>query len=548
MDRRVLTTVLISMGILFVWTKYFAPPPPPTAQSKPSAAPAAGAHESASGTAKVDKAAQPATGPAAAVPSNVAKPPAQLERYEAPGKYRADVSSWGAAVAEWTLLDKQFQERNRDKKLVPINLVRTQSPNLPLTVTWPGLAADAAWEKQASSTADEWVYTADAGAAHVEKRFKFHKDGYQVDMKVVVENRGEQPLSGHLDLGMYGWQDPNLKAGGMFSPRAMLTEGACNADKLKHADMHALVKEPIEVTGPVHWIGIDEKYFVVAAAIKPGDQPRKCRLSAIEDGTVTAMLTTEERTVAAKQRTEYEITAFFGPKILDKLDDVKVGGVDAKLGDALNYGWTEALARPMLAVLKAVHVVVPNWGLAIIVLTMLLKAATWWPTVKSMKSMKAMAKLKPEMDKIKEKYGNDKQRMNVEVMNLYKQHGVNPVGGCLPMLIQMPIYIALYSMLGNSVELYRSGFLWIQDMTAPDPYFVMPLLTGAMMFLQQKLSPTPPDPQQKAMMVMMPVMFTAFSIFLPAGLTIYILTNTLLTMVQQLWLNRGEPRPATART
>ena len=121
--------------------------------------------------------------------------------------------------------------------------------------------------------------------------------------------------------------------------------------------------------------------------------------------------------------------------------------------------------------------------------------------------------------------------MNLEVMELYKKHGINPLGGCLPMLIQMPIYIALYSMLGNSVELYRSGFVgWIHDLTAPDPFFVLPLLTGVLMFVQQKLSPTPPDPQQKMMMYMMPVMFTAFSIFLPAGLTIYILTNTLLTM------------------
>ena len=129
-------------------------------------------------------------------------------------------------------------------------------------------------------------------------------------------------------------------------------------------------------------------------------------------------------------------------------------------------------------------------GAAVIVLTILLKLITWWPTTKSMKSMKAMAKLKPEMDKIKDKFGNDKEKMNQKVMELYKEHNINPLGGCLPMLIQMPIYIALYSMLGNSVELYRSGFLgWIHDLTAPDPYFVLPLLTGALMFAQQALSP-----------------------------------------------------------
>jgi YidC/Oxa1 family membrane protein insertase len=237
-----------------------------------------------------------------------------------------------------------------------------------------------------------------------------------------------------------------------------------------------------------------------------------------------------------------------GPKILSQLDAVTVAGQQAHLGDVIDYGWlgsvTEWLSRPMLVVLKAIHYVVRNWGLAIIVLTILIKLVTFIPTQQSMKSMKAMAKLKPEMDKLRERFGNDKNQLNLAMMELYKKHGVNPLGGCLPILIQMPVYIALYSMLGNSVELYRSPFLgWIRDLTAADPYFVLPVLTGALMFLQQKTQPTPPDPQQKTMMYLMPVMFTAFSIFLPAGLTIYILTNTILTFLQQWWLNRHD-KPA----
>jgi YidC/Oxa1 family membrane protein insertase len=267
------------------------------------------------------------------------------------------------------------------------------------------------------------------------------------------------------------------------------------------------------------------------------------------DGAISSTITVEKRTVPPKQTTQYELVLFFGPKIVSALDAVKVGGLDAGLSSAVDYGWTEAIARPMLAVLKAIHVVVPNWGFAIIVLTILLKAVTWWPTTKSMQSMKQMAKLKPELDKLKEKYGDDKNRLNMEMMELYKKRGVSPFGGCLPMLIQMPIYIALYSMLGNSVELYRSSFVgWIHDLTAADPYYVLPALTGLLMFAQQRLSPTPPDAQQKTMMYMMPVMFTAFSIFLPAGLTIYILTNTLLTMAQQYWMNRHDKpsRPVKA--
>jgi YidC/Oxa1 family membrane protein insertase len=292
----------------------------------------------------------------------------------------------------------------------------------------------------------------------------------------------------------------------------------------------------------VRWIGADEKYFLAAMAQAPNpNESTRCWVAGTQFGKIETALLTAERKIEPKQKSSYEMNGFFGPKFLHELDAVKVSGVDAHLGDAINYGWTEAIARPMLAVLKAVHLAIPNWGLAIIVLTILLKAITWWPTTKSMKSMREMAKLKPEIDKLKAKYGDDKQKFNLATMELYKQKGISPLGGCLPMLIQMPIYIALYAMLGNSVELYRSSFFgWITDLTGPDKYFITPLLTGALMFAQQKTQPTPSDSQQKMMQYMMPVMFTAFSIFLPSGLTIYILTNTLLTMAQQLWMNRHD--------
>jgi YidC/Oxa1 family membrane protein insertase len=292
----------------------------------------------------------------------------------------------------------------------------------------------------------------------------------------------------------------------------------------------------------VRFIAIDLRYFVAALVVQPNEE-RSCSLGANPDGLVKVTLLDNPKQLSPNSKTEYDYVGFFGPKILNQLDAVKINGVDAKLGDSINYGWTEAIARPMLAVLKAVYIVIPNWGLAIVVITILLKALTWWPNAKSIKSMRGMAKLKPEMDKIKEKFGSDKQKMNVAVMALYKEHGINPLGGCLPMLIQFPIYIALYAMLGNSVELYRSPFLWMHDLTAPDPYYILPILTGVLMFVQQWVSPTSPDgQQQKMMMYMMPLMYAAFSLFFPAGLTIYILISTLLTLMQTWWMYRGEPR------
>jgi YidC/Oxa1 family membrane protein insertase len=303
----------------------------------------------------------------------------------------------------------------------------------------------------------------------------------------------------------------------------------------------------------VRYVGIDEKYFLSAVALQgaaegQADEQRRCIVQADADGTLTAMVTGAQATLQPQQRVEQSMGVFFGPKLLDQLDGVKVGGLDARLGSAVNYGWTESIARPMLALLRGIHSIVPNWGLAIIVLTLLVKLVTFVPTQKSMKSMREMAKLKPEIDKLKDKYGEDKQKFNLAYMQLLKERNVSPLGGCLPMLIQMPIYIALYSMLGNSVELYRSAFVgWITDLTAPDPYFVFPLTTGVLMFVQQKMSPTSTDPQQKMVMYMMPIMFTAFTMFVPSGLTVYILTNSVLTMLQQWIINRGDRPGATAK-
>jgi YidC/Oxa1 family membrane protein insertase len=545
MDKRVLLTVAISMAILFIWGKFFAPEPP----KPPTTAPSVAASPTPTTVATAPAASpQPA---ASAAPLAREKPPAVTATYTEDQRYRMTASSWGAAPTEWKLLHPQYQKEGPDKKLVPIDLVSSMPPNLPLTISFPdsgfNLPYDAAWT-QLSQDKNELVYVWDEGTIHVEKRFTFVPGTYQVKIKIVVENRGDQPVAEHLQLNMFGRQDPNVKAGGMFSAQVAQTEGACHINgKLKHGDLQTLVKERIEEMGSVRWVGIDQKYFLAALAIHPGSEMQKCTVYGTTDGLIAASVLLPEKRLAPKEKVEIEAAAFLGPKILAQLDDIKVANADARLGDAMNYGmWglAEFLARPMLAVLKGVHFVVPNWGIAVILLTVLLKALTWWPTMKSMKSMKEMAKLKPEMDKIKEKYGDDKNRMNQEVMELYKKRGINPLGGCLPMLIQMPIYIALYSMLGNSVELYRSGFVgWIHDLTAPDPYFVLPLLTGVLMFAQQKLSPTPPDPQQKMMMYMMPVMFTAISLFLPAGLTVYILTNTLLTMLQQWWMNRHEPKP-----
>jgi YidC/Oxa1 family membrane protein insertase len=198
------------------------------------------------------------------------------------------------------------------------------------------------------------------------------------------------------------------------------------------------------------------------------------------------------------------------------------------------------LSRPMLALLKQFYRLTGNWGIAIILLTIVVRLVTFYPTHRTLISAKKMQGLSDKIAALRQKYENDKQRLGVETMNLYKAHGVSPFGGCLPSLIQMPIWIALFSTLNYSVELYHSSFFWyINDLSAKDPYYFAPLLMGVVMFFQMRMSPAGTDPQQQKMMsILMPVMFTGFSLFLPAGLSIYTLTSYFIGIIQQLYVNR----------
>jgi len=232
-------------------------------------------------------------------------------------------------------------------------------------------------------------------------------------------------------------------------------------------------------------------------------------------------------------------------KKLGVLERVK-GGVGeenqkAQLKEAVDFGVLSFICYPMLWLLKEFYNWVGNYGIAIIFLTIVVKIILLPLTQKSMKSMREMAKLKPLMEELKKKYGDDKQRMNQEMMNLYKMHKINPLGGCFPMLLQMPIWIALYQMLYSSIELYQTAFItgWIDDLSYRDPYFIMPIVLGLAMFLQQKLSPTSVDTQQaKMMMYGMPIFFTFIMLYLPSGLVLYIFVNSLLSIGHQLLYNR----------
>ena len=218
-------------------------------------------------------------------------------------------------------------------------------------------------------------------------------------------------------------------------------------------------------------------------------------------------------TLQAGERRQFDYLLFFGPKEPEQL---KAAGHNLDL--AINFGWFDLLAKPLFHVLTFFYGYLNNYGVAIILLTVILKLLFWPLTHKSYASMKAMQKLQPEMQKVREKFKNDKERLNKEMMELYKKHSVNPLGGCLPMLVQIPVFFALYKVLLDAIDLRHAPFmLWITDLSAKDPYYITPLLMGASMFVQQKMTPTTADPMQAKMFMFMPVVFTFLFLNFPSG-------------------------------
>ncbi len=285
-----------------------------------------------------------------------------------------------------------------------------------------------------------------------------------------------------------------------------------------------------DIVTPVRYIGATNRYFLMTLVAQGGLEP-KAQIQPIAPGqgriSMVFPITSNQLTLPFK--------AYFGPKELETLRRV-----DPALDNAVDLGWFQIFAYPMLKLLKFLNAFVHNYGVAIILLTLLLKIVTYPLTYKSMKSMKEMASLQPQLQKIREKYKDDKQKLNTEMLSLMKTHGYNPAAGCVPMLIQMPIFIALYRVLYSSIELFHAPFaLWIHDLSTHDPYYVTPILLAGTMYLQQKLTPqTTMDPAQQKMMQFMPLIFGAMMMNLPSGLTIYMLTNALASIVQQIILNK----------
>jgi len=281
------------------------------------------------------------------------------------------------------------------------------------------------------------------------------------------------------------------------------------------------------------WVAMIQHYFVVAA-IPPRDDPTTIYTARSGGDRILGLAGASWQNVAPDETLEVENRLFIGPKEQNRLD-----AVANNLELTVDYGWFHVLSKPLFELLQFIHGIVGNWGWSIVILVLLIKLVFYKLSETSYRSMARMRKLQPKMQELRERYSDDKQRMNQEIMELYKNEKVNPLGGCLPILLQIPVFIALYWVLLESVELRQAPWiLWIDDLATRDDYYILPLLMGLTMFLQQKLNPAPMDPLQQKVMMALPVVFTVFFMFFPAGLVLYWVTNNSLSILQQWIITR----------
>jgi YidC/Oxa1 family membrane protein insertase len=348
---------------------------------------------------------------------------------------------------------------------------------------------------------------------------------------------------------LYSFQDPKGgKKGKGWTRMPREWKSACNVDDdLSTWSAKSVAERDRSERGELTWAGFIHSYFLAAAAPRGASElSLDCHAhkAGSVDGGMAVDLGWPPKDLSENNtlRGQAQLVAYLGPKYLDKLESIAgVVQFNPKFDKAVDLGIWGFIAGPLLWILRHLYALVGSWGIAIILLTLLVKAATLYWTHKSMKSMRAMAKLRPKLDEIRKKHENDKQKQQVETMNLFKAHGVNPLAGCLPILLQMPIWFALYRSLSVAAELYQAKFMWFDDLTAPDPYYVLPVFMTVTMLLQSKLTPqTATGMQQKILSYGMPLMFGGFSLFFPAGLTLYISTNTVLTLLHHLYMRRDE--------
>ncbi len=358
------------------------------------------------------------------------------------------------------------------------------------------------------------------------KTFRVHKSSYHIDTTFTIQNNNQEHFAGKYNFSLITPWSTDEKSD-FYSFVGPLT---FDGNKLKEDKPKDVVENSV-IYNEFTWSGFTDKYFL--QALNPGNDIDQVLIGYSSD-IIENKFSSSSFILLPGQSKSFQHVGYLGPKNLESLSLS-----NSSFEEAIHFGFFHFLAKPLFDVLRFFNGYIKNYGFSIILLTVCIKLIFWPLTQKSYKSMQGMQKLQPEMKRLKEKHADDKQRLNQEMMSFYRDNKVNPLGGCLPILIQIPVFFSLYKVLLDSIELRHAPFiLWISDLSAKDPYYITPIIMGASMFLQQKLTPTNLDPTQEKVMLMMPIIFTFLFLNFPAGLVIYWLINNLLTILQQLIIRR----------
>jgi YidC/Oxa1 family membrane protein insertase len=514
-DRRTLLAITLCFGIFLAWQKLYIEPQMAAKQAAQQSQQQLAPQQQSPTTNTTASGAN--TSPTAASRRPVKTAPIGS------GVADATIGDAGEFIVGWT--SKSYhQALTADAEAVNLQTVTSEPGEIDLAFEDKDLAYLANVQGELKQTPSGALWSYEDANVKMEREFQGSQSPAQpsIDISIRVQFKNKHPNYAFLSLGSEKLQtkDPEERDRALF----YFSNNSFERVQVKSTKLE-------QISLPVRYIGASTRYFVLAllnqgpldarGLIQPLPNEAGGRISLVYP------VTSDQLNISTK--------AYFGPKELNTLR-----AVDPTLDHVVDFGWFTAIAYPLLNVLRWLYQYVHNYGAAIILLTLLLKVVTFPLTYKSMKSMKEMARLQPQLNKLREQYKDNKEELNRRTLEMMRTHGYNPIAGCLPMVIQMPIFFALYRVLYSSIELYQAPFmLWIHDLSAHDPFYVTPILMTALMFVQQKITPnTATDPTQQKMMQFMPVMFGVFMLSLPAGLTIYMLVNAGASVVQQVFLNR----------
>jgi len=569
--QRTVLWVFFGMSLFLLWDRWLvytgkpsmfgtasapqATAPAPSTATPPSAPAATGTPPSAIPAPSAAPAVAPSAVPSSPVPTVAKQPPVIIET----DVIRATIDPDGAVLKrvellkervapDWTasgllgLITGKKEDTNRGVVLLDVNPTRVYVAQTGVVGADPAYpnhrspfaVVDGPRKLEAGKDSLDLTLVSESGGVKLAKTYTFHRGRYDATVKHEVTNLGATSITPSLYMQIL--RDGNKPEGESalyytYTGAALFTE----QDKFKKIEFSAIEKNKPELpkASKDGWVGMIQHYFVTAWVPKEGEQ-REFYARTVDKNLYSIGMLQPLTGIAPQSSVTSTAQLYVGPQDQHALAQLAPG-----LDLVVDYGWLTFLAKPIFWLLEFLHGIVGNWGWAIVLLTVIIKAAFYPLSAASYKSMARMKEVTPRMMKLREQYGDDKAKLNAAMMELYKNEKINPLGGCLPILVQIPVFISLYWVLLASVEMRNAPWmLWVQDLATPDAWFILPVLMMATMWIQYKLNPTPPDPVQAKVMMFMPLIFGVMFFFFPAGLVLYWLTNNILSIAQQWYVTK----------